>query len=168
MALILALLFLVVPLAELAVIVTIADAIGVLDTIGLLIVISIGGALLAKHQGLGVLARIRTTLSRGELPSRELADGGLVLLAGALMLTPGFITDLLAVVLLVPPTRALVRAVVLRSLAARHGITVLTTAGPSATHRRRAGGPGRDGDVWDVESWEEPPRSAHGELGGPR
>lgn len=168
MALLLALLFLVVPLAELAVIIAVADAAGVLNTIGLLIVISMAGAWLAKQQGLGVLARIRATLSRGELPSREVADGGLVLFAGALMLTPGFLTDCLAVLLLIPPTRALVRTALLRLVARRRSIAVVTTAGRFATGGHRGPGtPSGDG-VWDVDGWEQPSRPAHGELGGPR
>jgi UPF0716 protein FxsA len=168
MALLLALLFLVVPLAELAVIIAVADTVGVLNTIGLLVVISIAGAWLAKQQGLGVLARIRATLSRGELPSRELADGGLVLFAGALMLTPGFLTDFLAVLLLVPPTRSLVRRTLLRFIARRRSIAVVTTAGQYASGRGRRDGAEADDGIWDVESWEQPSRPAHRELGDPR
>lgn len=158
MALLLVLLFVVAPVAELAVIVVVAQNIGVLDTIGLLVLVSVVGAWLAKHQGLGILARVRATFARGEVPNRELLDGGLVLLAGALLVLPGFISDVLALVLLVPPTRALVRGAVIQLVRRHPAITVV--AGARSTRRD---------DVWDVESWEQPARRpGHRELGGPR
>jgi len=155
------LLFVVAPLVELAVIVQVAVNIGVLPTIGLLIAVSVLGAWLAKREGLAVLQRIQLSLDRGELPDKHVADGGLILLAGALMIAPGFISDCLALVLLFPPTRALVRAPIVRAVV-RRGRVVTTSAWT-----------GRGGStsttVWDVDSWEEPPRSAtRGELeGGP-
>ena len=112
-------LFVVLPIAELYVIVQVAGGIGILNTIGLLILVSAVGAWLCKREGLGVLRRVRTSLDRYELPQREIVDGGLILLAGALLLTPGFLTDCLAVLLLLPPTRAAVRTVVLRALGSR-------------------------------------------------
>jgi UPF0716 protein FxsA len=107
-------LFIVVPILELAVIVQVSGAIGVLATIALLLGIGMLGSWLVKYQGLGVLRRMQTTLGQGDLPARELVDGVLVLFAGALLLTPGFLTDVLGIVLLVPPTRAMVRTVLLR------------------------------------------------------
>jgi UPF0716 protein FxsA len=160
----LVLLFLVAPLVELAVIVQVAGAVGVLNTIGLLIAVSLVGAWLAKREGLITLRRIQLALGRGEIPSREVADGALILMAGALMIAPGFISDVVALLLLFPPTRAVIRPVVVRSLAkrGRARVTVMGTRGPPPR------GPGAD-DVWDVESWEDPPRSAvRGELKGPR
>jgi UPF0716 protein FxsA len=156
----LALLFVVAPLVELAVIVSVAGSIGVLNTIGLLIAISILGAWLAKREGLGVIRRIQLALDRGELPSREVADGALILLAGALMIAPGFISDCLAIVLLFPPTRAVVRGPLMAAVARRGRVAVVGRFGGDGT--RGAGGDG----VWDVESWEEPPRPrTRGELG---
>jgi len=160
----LVLLFLVAPLVELAVIVQVAGAVGVLNTIGLLIAVSLVGAWLAKREGLITLRRIQLALGRGEIPSREVADGALILMAGALMIAPGFISDVVALLLLFPPTRAVIRPGVVRSLAkrGRARVTVMGTRGPPPR------GPGAD-DVWDVESWEDPPRSAvRGELKGPR
>jgi UPF0716 protein FxsA len=168
MALLLVLLFLVLPIAELAVFVTVAHSISVLNAIGLMVLVSVIGAWLAKREGLSMLTRIRAALDRGEMPSREVADGFLILFAAALMIIPGFITDGLALVLLFPPTRALVRRTLLASALRRGQVTVLS---------RRNGygngyGPGRnggdsDGDgVWDVESWEAPPRGRD-ELGDP-
>src|SRR5262245_55299059 len=111
--LVLALLFLVIPFAELAVIITVASQIGVLETIGLLILVSVVGAWLCKREGMGVLRRTRDSLDRGELPHREVVDGGLILLAGALLITPGFLSDCLGILLLFPPTRAVARHIVL-------------------------------------------------------
>jgi UPF0716 protein FxsA len=147
----LALLFLVVPIAELYVIVQVTHSIGVGDTILLLIGISIVGAWLAKVAGIGVLNRLQRTVRQGKVPSGELVDGALVLFAGALMITPGFLSDCLAILLLLPPSRAVVRRAVLRRIRAGGGLfTVVTGAGP-------APGAGASGDVWDVEGWEDPP-----------
>jgi UPF0716 protein FxsA len=173
MTLLLVLVFVALPIAELAVIVTVAGSIGVLNAIALMILVSIVGAWLAKREGLGMLTRIRAALDRGEMPSREVADGFLILFAAALMITPGFITDCLALVLLFPPTRAVVRRTLLASALRRGQVTVLSSG--SGRGRRSGRGYGRgngDGDgrrgdgVWDVDSWEAPPRGRD-ELGDP-
>jgi UPF0716 protein FxsA len=147
----LALLFLVVPIAELYVIVQVTHSIGVGDTILLLIGISIMGAWLAKVAGIGVLNRLQRTVRQGKVPSGELVDAALVLFAGALMITPGFLSDCLAILLLLPPSRAVVRRSVLRRIRAGGGLFTVVT-GPG-----RAPGAGAAGDVWDVEGWEDPP-----------
>lgn len=115
----LAIVFIVVPLAELYVILQVGQAIGVLDTIGLLILISVVGAWLAKREGIGVLRRIQRSIEAGRVPGTELIDGFLILLAGALMLTPGFLTDILAILLLLPPVRVVVRRQLRRVFARR-------------------------------------------------
>jgi UPF0716 protein FxsA len=86
----------------------------VLETLAALVLISVVGAWLAKREGVGVLRRVQTALIEGRVPTAEVTDGALVLFAGALMLTPGFLTDLLALVLLVPPSRAVVRRAMLQ------------------------------------------------------
>lgn len=106
---ILVLLFLVVPIVELYVLIQVGEEIGALNTIGLLLVISVVGAWLAKREGLGVWRRIQEQVEAGKVPGADLVDAFLILLAGALLLTPGFVTDVLAIALLLPPTRALVR-----------------------------------------------------------
>jgi UPF0716 protein FxsA len=121
----LAVVFLVLPIAELYVLLQVGGAIGILNTIGLLIVVSVAGAWLCKREGLGILRRIRLSLDRYELPGRELADGALVLFAGALLLTPGFLTDCLGILLLLPPTRAVARGVLLSALARRAELAVV-------------------------------------------
>jgi len=110
----LVLLFLVVPIVELYVIIQVGQEIGALNTIGLLLVISVVGAWLAKREGTGVWRRLNQQVNAGKVPGAELLDAFLILLAGALLLTPGFLTDILAIVLLIPPTRALVRRVLRR------------------------------------------------------
>ncbi len=113
------LLFLVVPFAELFLILQVGRAIGALNTIAVLVVVSVVGAWLVRREGLGVLRRARRRLDAGAVPGRELVDGVLILFAGALLLTPGFLTDFLGVALLVPPVRAAIRGAVSRSLQRR-------------------------------------------------
>ena len=109
-----ALLFLVVPLVELYVIIQVGQAIGALNTIGLLLLDSIVGGWLMKREGLSVFRRIQEQLNRGVVPGTAIVDGFLILFGGALMLTPGFLTDLLGISLLLPPVRAVVRRVLAR------------------------------------------------------
>lgn len=166
MALVLVLVFFVAPIVELAVIVQVAGAIGVLDTIGLLIVVSLLGAWLAKREGLGVLRRIQAALDRGLTPGTELVDGGLILVAGALMIAPGFISDVLALLLLFPPTRALIRVPVQRAVVRRGRVAVGNRFGGFRASGAQVRDDGTVG-VWDVESWEDPPTpQVRGELGG--
>jgi UPF0716 protein FxsA len=116
-------LFIVVPLLELYVIIKIGGAIGVLPTIALLLLDSILGTLLLRSQGRAVWARFNAALSERRVPAREVFDGAMVILGGALLLTPGFITDVVGLMLLIPPTRDLVRrmtsAIAKRRTAAR-------------------------------------------------
>lgn len=150
---VLAVLFLLVPIAELAVIVTVAGQVGVIETLALLVLVSVVGAWLVKREGLGVMRRLSETIGRGELPHRELVDGFLVLLAGVLFLTPGFLTDLVAILLLLPPVRAAVRAPATRALRRRvprgngwgHGRWGTGGAHDVDRHDAAAGGPDRPG-----------------------
>ena len=109
MVVVLVALFVLVPLAELAVIVVIGKSLGVLATLLLLLVFSISGAWLAKREGLAAWRRFQLALAEGRVPTREVADGAMVLAAGALLLVPGFLTDLLGLVLLLPAARAFAR-----------------------------------------------------------
>src|SRR3954469_9592476 len=143
----LVLLFIAVPLAELAVIIQVGQAIGVWWTIGLLLLDSILGSWLMRHQGRSAWRRFNAALQEGRVPTREVLDGALVIFGGALLLTPGFITDILGIVLLLPPTRALVRGVVARRVLPRLVVTGLGGLGGAAGRdagRRRAPG---DADV---------------------
>jgi UPF0716 protein FxsA len=111
--------FIGVPFAEIYVLLQVGHAIGVLNTLALLILVSIVGAWLAKREGLGVVRRMQAALEAGRVPGKELIDGFLILMAAALMLTPGFLTDVCAILLLLPPVRAVVRAELRRRFARR-------------------------------------------------
>ncbi|MDQ3661010.1 MAG: FxsA family protein [Actinomycetota bacterium] len=100
---------LVVPLVELWVIVSVASSVGVPETILLLVAISAAGAWLLKQQGMQTWRRLQLSLQRGAMPADEVTDGALILFGGALLLTPGFLTDLVGLLLLLPPTRAVVK-----------------------------------------------------------
>lgn len=97
------------PIAELYVIVQIAGGIGVINTIVILFAVSIAGAWLLKQQGMATWMRLQETLARGEMPGKEVTDGAMILFGGALLLTPGFVTDAVGLVLLLPPTRAILK-----------------------------------------------------------
>jgi UPF0716 protein FxsA len=139
----LAVVFLVVPLLELAVIIQVGQAIGAAETVLLLIVVSLAGGWLVKREGVGVLGRIQAAVSAGRVPGRELADGALIVFAGALLLTPGFISDVLGIALLLPPVRAVVRPVLVGVLTRRAIDRRLGPRGP--------GGPSGRGPILDVE-----------------
>src|SRR4051812_38389588 len=110
----LALLFLVLPIVELWGIVAAAHTFGIPETLIVLVLVSLAGAYLCKWAGLSVLMRMQKTARRGAVPTREVTDGFLVLVAGALLLVPGFVSDFLALALLLPPTRAIARGLVIR------------------------------------------------------
>jgi UPF0716 protein FxsA len=104
----------VVGVVEIAVMIQVSQWIGLLNTIGLLLVVSLAGAWLVKRQGLGVMARIRDQRMAGRLPAAEVFDGALILVAGVLLVIPGFVTDALGLLLLFPPIRSVVRRFVSR------------------------------------------------------
>jgi UPF0716 protein FxsA len=101
------LLFLALPLIEIAGFVIVGSEIGVLPTIALVVLSGIAGGILLRIQGLGILARIRQQIDAGQNPSRELAHGVMVVVAGILLLIPGFFTDILGILLFIPPVRDL-------------------------------------------------------------
>src|SRR5687767_13106363 len=136
MPLLLIVLFIVVPIAELAVLIQIGEAIGVWWTIALLVVDAVLGSLLARSQGRTVWRRFNEALRSGRPPAREVMDGALVLFGGALLLTPGFLSDILGVLLLLPPTRALVRALLVRRFAGRM-VASMTAPRPDASRSPR-------------------------------
>ena len=143
-------LFIAVPIAELYVFVQAAHAMGFFTALAVLVLVSIVGAALVRREGLGVLRRLQATMGRGELPAREMVDGVLVLFAGVLLVVPGFVTDAIGLLLLLPPVRAGARFLVLRRF--RHtnvmpgGVTIV--------------------DVTEVR--QKPRDGGRGELGGPR
>jgi UPF0716 protein FxsA len=120
MGLILLFLFLALPIAEIYVIIQVGQAIGVAPTIALLILDGFLGAALARSQSRAAWERFNLALGQGRVPARETFDGAMIILGGALLLAPGFITDVVGFALLIPPTRAVFRAVVAR-FASRRG-----------------------------------------------
>jgi UPF0716 protein FxsA len=104
----------VVGVVEISVIIQVGQWIGFLNAVGLLLLVSLVGAWLVKRQGLGVMARIREQRSAGRIPTTEAFDGALILVAGVLLVIPGFVTDAFGLLLLFPPIRAVVRRFVSR------------------------------------------------------
>jgi UPF0716 protein FxsA len=116
-------LFIVVPIVELYVIIQIGGAIGVLPTLALLLADAVLGSLLLRHQGRGAWRRFNAALTERRFPGREVADGLMIAVGGTLLLTPGFVTDIAGLLLLIPPTRAIARRL-LRGFVARRFLVV--------------------------------------------
>ena len=112
-------LFVLVPIVELAVIIQVGQALGVLETLLLMVVVSVAGAWLVKREGIGGWRRAQQQLETGVVPGLELVDGALIMLAGALLLTPGFVSDCVGILLLLPPVRAGLRRLVVRRMRRR-------------------------------------------------
>ncbi|WP_426570959.1 FxsA family protein [Aquihabitans sp. McL0605] len=159
------LLFIVAPLAELYVIIQVASVIGGWETIALLIVESAIGAWLLKRQGLATLGKISTAVSEGRVPSNELLDGLLLLVAGALMLAPGFIGDVLGFLLIIPFTRLPFRALLRRRFQKGDyaGFFAASTAGPGGARFVGSFRAGR-GSVFDTTGSSTPVDPPSGEL----
>ena len=103
------LLLTIVPIFELYLLIKVGSVIGAFNTILIIMITAIIGAYLTKKEGLKVLLQIRTNLEHGIMPTEELVDGVLIFVAGALLLTPGFVTDSIGFLLLIPTTRNLVK-----------------------------------------------------------
>jgi UPF0716 protein FxsA len=132
-------LFIIVPIAELYVIIQIGSLIGVWPTIALLLADAVLGSLLLRHQGRGAWRRFNAAITERRFPGREVADGLLIAIGGTLLLTPGFLTDILGAIFLIPPTRAIVRHL-MRGYVGRRFVVVgmpgsTGSAGPATTSR---------------------------------
>jgi UPF0716 protein FxsA len=114
MPLLLVILFIVVPILELYVIIQVGQAIGVVPTLILLLADALLGSWLLKHEGRGAWRRFNEALAARRFPGKEVADGVLIVIGGTLLLTPGFLTDIFGLFLLLPPTRAIARRVLKR------------------------------------------------------
>jgi len=113
------LLMIVVPLADFALLLRVGSVLTFVPTVALVILTGIIGAALARRQGVATLARINTELAAGRMPTTQLGEGLLILLAAAVLLTPGFITDALGLLLLVPIIRRRFLSVVTRYFQSR-------------------------------------------------
>jgi UPF0716 protein FxsA len=149
--LVLLVIFIVVPLAELYVILEVADAIGAPLTILILALDSI----ILKSQGRAVWRRFNETLAAGRIPHREVLDGVMVIFGGAFLITPGFITDVVGILLLLPPTRFVMRRLLIRALGGRVAIGV---AG-AATRRRSSQAFDVEGTATEVDGDRLEPRT---------
>jgi UPF0716 protein FxsA len=136
-------LFIAVPLVELYVIIQVGGAIGVLPTIGILLADSILGTLLLRSQGRVVWRRFNEALAERRVPAREVFDGAAVIIGGTLLLTPGFITDIVGLLLLIPPTRNVFRRFV--SAFAKRRTAARVAFWGFGQYDQRRGAPG-DGD----------------------
>jgi UPF0716 protein FxsA len=155
-------LFIVIPIAELYVIVKVGEAIGIVPTLVLLLADALLGSLLLKHQGRGAWRRFNEALAARRFPGREVVDGALIVVGGTLLLTPGFLTDVFGLFLLIPPTRAIARRLLKRLTIGRFAVIGMGGSGPfgppaGTRPRPEAAGPGvgRDYD-FDATAEEVP------------
>ena len=161
MGLLLVLLFIVVPIAELYVIIQVGEAIGVVPTLLLLLIDAVGGSWLLKHQGRSAWQRFNKALAERRMPGKEVADGFLVILGGALLIAPGFLTDILGVLLLIPVTRAVFRRILRRWTMGRVAVVGFPGAGGaswggfgSGPRGSGPGGPPKRSYDYDVDAEE--------------
>lgn len=105
------LLFAVLPAIELAILIEIGGRIGVLNTIILILATAMAGAYLVRLEGLSVVGRLQRELGEGRFPGDALVDGGILLVAGAVLITPGFVTDILGLMLVIPATRKIFKGI---------------------------------------------------------
>lgn len=161
MGLLILLLLIAVPLVEVAVFIEVGGRIGIAATIALTLLTAVAGTALLRAQGLATLERARVQMDRGIVPTRELFDGLCLLIAGALLLTPGFVTDLVGLVLFFPAVREALRQFLGRRLevSARGRVYSSGRRGP----RGRSGADVIDGEYQDVtedesEDDDDPPR----------
>jgi UPF0716 protein FxsA len=157
MPLLLILIFIVVPIIEIYVIIQIGQAIGALPTIALLVADAVLGSMILRSQGRAAWRRFNDALQSGRVPAREVLDGTLIIFGGAFMLTPGFVTDLFGLLFLLPPTRAVIRKMLVRRVAVGPVRTVGGWRPPRSQGGRRPGPGGADveGSATEID---DPPR----------
>jgi|SRR5215203_719360 len=162
MPLLLIILFIVVPIAELYVIIQIGQLIGVVPTLILLLADALLGSWLLKHEGRGAWRRFNEALAVRRFPGKEVIDGALIIVGGTLLLTPGFLTDIFGLFLLLPPTRAIARRVLKRLTIGRFAVVGLGGGGmPDGFGVPGGDGGARRGDRdydFDATAEEVPPQ----------
>ncbi len=166
-------LFVVVPLVELTLLVRIGESIGLLNTILIIVLTGLAGTALARHQGMEVWRRFNARISQGQVPGSEIIDGLIILVCGALLMTPGVLTDFIGLLGLIPLSRGLIRKQ-LSAYAKRHTVTSASTftgvrfgnapfgdmsGGQNGSAARSRGEKGRDISR-DVESYKKGRNSA--------
>jgi len=143
-------LFILIPIAELWLIIEIGGAIGILPTLALLIVDSLVGAAVARSQSRAAWERFNAALAEGRVPGKEVYDGAMIILGGALLLTPGFITDVFGLLFLLPPSRAAIR-IFLTRVALKRGPVPIRVATFGASRAAGAGPFARRQPDYDFE-----------------
>lgn len=152
MAILILLAILCIPIAEIAVLIKAGQVIGVGWTLALIVLTGVLGAALLRRQGLKVLAETQRKLDRSELPVGEMFDGLCVLMAGTLLLIPGFLTDVVGLLLFIPPVRQLLGTFLLRAIMQSRNSRIWVNGmevGPGG-RRKPGGGPVIDGEYTDV------------------
>ncbi|HEX6152910.1 MAG TPA: FxsA family protein [Solirubrobacterales bacterium] len=160
MPILLVILFIVVPILELYVIIQVGQAIGVVPTLVLLLADALLGSWLLKHEGRGAWRRFNEALAARRFPGKEVADGVLIVIGGTLLLTPGFITDIFGLFLLLPPTRAVARRILKRLTIGRFMVVGMGSDGPFGGPAGTDGSgrpPSRDYD-FEATAEEVPPQ----------
>ncbi len=152
--------FLLVPLIEIALFIQVGGAIGLWPTLAIVVITAMLGTWLVRSQGRQALARLGASFNELRDPTEPLADGAMILFAGALLLTPGFFTDAVGFALLMPP----VRQAVYRYVAARVNVQTFQS-GPSGMHGHPSHRPGGSGDVIDGDYTEVRPREGRAPSG---
>lgn len=137
---VLALLFLVIPVAEIWVLIQVGHAIGGLTTVAVLLAGALLGAWLVRREGARAWGRFRAAAASGRLPAAEAADGALVLVGGALLVTPGFLTDAVGLLCVLPVTRPLVRRLMVAAVARRAAARASAAVGLDQGRRRQGTG----------------------------
>jgi UPF0716 protein FxsA len=152
-------LFVLVPLAELMLLIEIGRYVGLLPTLALVVVTGVVGAWLARRQGLTVLGQVRAEMADGRIPAGPVMDGVLILVAGAVLMTPGVLTDLFGFFCLVPAGRRLLRKGLMAKLegAVRRGNVAVDVgfAGATRPAASRHNAPGSSREVRDVTPEDE-------------
>ena len=150
------LLFIVMPIVEMAILIKVGGVIGALNTVGLVVLTAVVGAAMLKRQGLATLMRANQRMNTGEIPAREMAEGLLLAIGGVLLMTPGFVTDAIGFACLLPGTRHVMAA---------HLLKRMVVQGQAQTFHFHTGGgfqqrdpfrrPGESGDIIEGEFEEE-------------
>ncbi|MCG5515153.1 MULTISPECIES: FxsA family protein [unclassified Ectothiorhodospira] len=159
--------FFTVPLVEIYVLIQVGGIIGVWATVGLVVLTAVVGAALLRRQGLATLTRVQQSMDRGQLPATELVEGFFLIVGGALLLTPGFVTDVAGFACLLPGSRRVMAKYLISRgvfMAHTHARNVYTEyrgqgphpgAGPAGDPRRPGGGQTIDGE-WEREEENRP------------
>jgi UPF0716 protein FxsA len=160
-------LLLALPLVELVVIIKVGEAIGAVDAVALLVLVSLLGVWLVKRQGLAVLRRAQREVDAGRVPTASLLDGVLLLIAGGLLIFPGFVSDVVGLLLLLPPVRYVLRQLLVARYGRRVSTVVVTGSSSGPGRGRRIDGRIVDVDSVDVGDSADPPSGPSGPADEP-